>query len=361
MTTAPYKLILLRHGESEWNAKNLFTGWVDVDLNDKGEKEAVRGGRAAQGAGLLPDVLHTSLLKRAIRTAQLCARRPTGTGFPVRRSWRLNERHYGALQGKDKAQTLASSARSSSCCGAARYDTPPPAAGPDGAEFSQLGDPRYADIPPELLPRTECLKDVVAPDAAVLVRRRSSRTCAAGRTVLVAAHGNSLRALVKHLDGISDEAIAGLNIPTGIPLLYELDDRLPPARPPAATTSTPTRQRRPSRRSRTRAAELGVSPPGAVGRWRRLQPATEGVEVAGGLAALDPPLVLLADRDGEAELEEHVEGPVRVLDHGAEQPVDLVRGHRGQRQPPAEIDVPELVDARNATPYSLRLRSSSQR
>jgi len=229
MADAPYKLILLRHGESEWNAKNLFTGWVDVNLNEKGEKEAVRGGELLKDAGLLPDVVHTSLQKRAIRTAQLALESADRHWIPVRRSWRLNERHYGALQGKDKAQTLAEFGEEQFMLWRRSYDTPPPAL-EDGTEFSQSDDPRYADIPSELRPRTECLKDVVTrmlpywydgivPDLLT------------GRTVLVAAHGNSLRALVKHLDGISDQDIAGLNIPTGIPLAYELDADFRPVNP----------------------------------------------------------------------------------------------------------------------------------
>ncbi|MFE3036192.1 phosphoglyceromutase [Streptomyces canus] len=229
MADAPYKLILLRHGESEWNAKNLFTGWVDVNLNEKGEKEAVRGGELLKDADLLPDVVHTSLQKRAIRTAQLSLESADRHWIPVHRSWRLNERHYGALQGKDKAQTLAEFGEEQFMLWRRSYDTPPPPL-PDDSEFSQASDPRYASIPPELRPRTECLKDVVVrmlpywydgivPDLL------------AGRTVLVAAHGNSLRALVKHLDGISDADIAGLNIPTGIPLYYELDATFKPVTP----------------------------------------------------------------------------------------------------------------------------------
>lgn len=229
MAEAPYKLILLRHGESEWNAKNLFTGWVDVNLNEKGEKEAVRGGELLKDAGLLPDVVHTSLQKRAIRTAQLALESADRHWIPVHRSWRLNERHYGALQGKDKAQTLAEFGEEQFMLWRRSYDTPPPPL-EDGTEFSQSDDPRYSSIPPELRPRTECLKDVVVrmlpywydgivPDLL------------AGRTVLVAAHGNSLRGLVKHLDGVSDEAISGLNIPTGIPLAYELDADFRPLNP----------------------------------------------------------------------------------------------------------------------------------
>jgi 2,3-bisphosphoglycerate-dependent phosphoglycerate mutase len=229
MADAPYKLILLRHGESEWNAKNLFTGWVDVNLNAKGEKEAVRGGELLRDVGLLPDVVHTSVLKRAIRTAQISLEEAERLWIPVHRSWRLNERHYGALQGKDKAQTLAEFGEEQFMLWRRSYDTPPPPL-EDGTEWSQSDDPRYAVIPPELRPRTECLKDVVVRmmpywyDAIV-------PDLLAGRTVLVAAHGNSLRALVKHLDGISDADIAGLNIPTGIPLSYELDAAFRPVTP----------------------------------------------------------------------------------------------------------------------------------
>ncbi|MFD8212113.1 phosphoglyceromutase [Streptomyces sp. NPDC059695] len=229
MADAPYKLILLRHGESEWNEKNLFTGWVDVNLTAKGEKEATRGGELLKDAGLLPDVLHTSLQKRAIRTAQLALESADRHWIPVNRSWRLNERHYGALQGKDKAQTLAEFGEEQFMLWRRSYDTPPPALSDDN-EYSQAHDARYQTIPPELRPQTECLKDVVermlpywydniVPDLL------------AGRTVLVAAHGNSLRALVKHLDGISDADIAGLNIPTGIPLSYELDENFKPLNP----------------------------------------------------------------------------------------------------------------------------------
>ena len=226
MADAPYQLILLRHGESDWNAKNLFTGWVDVDLTEKGEKEALRGGELLREAGLLPDVVHTSLLRRAIRTAQIALDTADRHWIPVHRSWRLNERHYGALQGKNKAQIRDEFGEEQFMLWRRSYDVPPPPI-EDDAEFSQADDPRYAVIPSELRPRTECLKDVVArmlpywydgiiPDLLM------------GRTVLVAAHGNSLRALVKHLDGISDEEIPGLNIPTGIPLHYELDSDFRP-------------------------------------------------------------------------------------------------------------------------------------
>ena len=218
-------LVLLRHGESEWNAQNLFTGWVDVPLSEKGRVEAETGGRLLAEADLLPDVVHTSLLRRAITTANLALDVADRHWIPVKRSWRLNERHYGALQGKNKKQTLEQFGEEQFMLWRRSYDVPPPPL-EDGAEWSQAGDPRYADLGHDL-PRTECLKDVVARmlpywDAEIVPDLR------AGRTVLVAAHGNSLRALVKHLDEIGDEEIAGLNIPTGIPLLYELDDSLTP-------------------------------------------------------------------------------------------------------------------------------------
>jgi 2,3-bisphosphoglycerate-dependent phosphoglycerate mutase len=212
-------LVLLRHGESEWNAKNLFTGWVDVDLSARGETEARRGGELLREHGLRPDVVHTSVMLRAIRTAELALRAADRQWIPVRRSWRLNERHYGALQGKNKKQTLETYGEEQFMLWRRSYDVPPPPI-PDDDEHSQVGDARYAMLPDELVPRTECLKDVLGRalpywyDAIV-------PDLAAGLTVLVAAHGNSLRALVKHLDGISDADIAGLNIPTGIPLRYD--------------------------------------------------------------------------------------------------------------------------------------------
>ena len=218
---ASYTLVLLRHGESEWNAKNLFTGWVDVPLTEKGRTEAARGGTLMTDAGVLPDVLHTSVLRRAIATAELALDRSERSWIPVRRSWRLNERHYGALQGKDKKATLEEYGEEQFMLWRRSYDTPPPPIEDDN-EYSQTGDPRYADLPNELMPRTECLADVVDRmlpywyDAIVPDLR-------AGRTVCVAAHGNSLRALVKHLDELSEEAVVSLNIPTGIPLVYRLD------------------------------------------------------------------------------------------------------------------------------------------
>ncbi|MGQ0844730.1 MAG: phosphoglyceromutase [Sporichthyaceae bacterium] len=226
MTDTAYRLLLLRHGHSEWNAKNLFTGWVDVDINAQGESEAVRGGHLMAEKALLPDVVHTSLLRRAIRTGELALHAADRHWIPVRRHWRLNERHYGALQGKDKKATLAEFGEEQFMLWRRSYDTPPPPLA-DEDEFSQVGDARYAALPDALLPRTECLANVVDRllpywyDAIV-------PDLQAHPVVLVVAHGNSLRALVKHLDGIGDDEIAGLNIPTGIPLLYRLDSSFAP-------------------------------------------------------------------------------------------------------------------------------------
>ncbi|MBU3716631.1 MAG: phosphoglyceromutase [Candidatus Nanopelagicaceae bacterium] len=222
-----FNLILLRHGESEWNAKNLFTGWVDVKLSAKGEQEAKRGGELLKERGLLPDLVHTSLLRRAIQTANFALDACDRHWIPVRRSWRLNERHYGALQGKDKAQTLATYGEEQFKLWRRSYDVPPPAISDDDP-YSQAQDPRYLDLGNEM-PKSECLKDVVARmlpywESAIVPDLK------AGATVLVAAHGNSLRALVKHLDGISDGEIAELNIPTGIPLHYVLDANLKPTK-----------------------------------------------------------------------------------------------------------------------------------
>jgi len=222
-----YELILLRHGESEWNAKNLFTGWVDVRLSPAGEEEAKRGGKLLAERGLLPDLVHTSLLRRAIHTSQLALDACDRHWIPVRRSWRLNERHYGALQGKDKKQTLEQYGEEQFKLWRRSYDVPPPPIDPHD-QYSQHNDPRYADLG-AAMPTTECLKDVVARmlpywEEAIVPDLR------AGKRVLVTAHGNSLRALVKHLDGISDSDIAELNIPTGIPLLYTLDENLKPTK-----------------------------------------------------------------------------------------------------------------------------------
>ena len=220
-------LILLRHGESDWNQKNLFTGWVDVDLTDKGRAEAVRGGKLLAEQGVLPDVLYTSLLRRAITTANLALDAADRHWIPVHRDWRLNERHYGALQGLDKAETKAKYGDEQFMAWRRSYDTPPPPIEP-GSKYSQDADPRYADV--DEVPLTECLKDVVA-RLIPYWESTISQDLLAGKTVLVTAHGNSLRALVKHLDGISDDDIAGLNIPTGIPLRYDLDENLRPLNP----------------------------------------------------------------------------------------------------------------------------------
>ncbi|MGY4643893.1 phosphoglyceromutase [Cellulomonas sp. URHB0016] len=214
-----YTLVLLRHGESEWNAKNLFTGWVDVPLSEKGVEEAKRGGTLLTDAGVLPDVVHTSLLRRAITTANLALDAADRHWIPVKRSWRLNERHYGALQGKDKKQTLDEYGEEQFMLWRRSYDVPPPDIAP-GSEFSQDADPRYAGEP---IPLAEALAQVL--DRALPYWESDIvpdlRT---GKVVLVAAHGNSIRALVKHLDDVDDATIAGINIPTGIPLLYTLDE-----------------------------------------------------------------------------------------------------------------------------------------
>jgi 2,3-bisphosphoglycerate-dependent phosphoglycerate mutase len=229
MTADAMTLVLLRHGQSEWNALNLFTGWVDVDLTDLGAQEAQRGGEMLKDAGVLPDVVHTSVLRRAIRTSELALHACDRHWIPVKRHWRLNERHYGALQGKNKKETLQQYGEEQFMLWRRSYDVPPPPIDPEDP-WAQTHDPRYASVAPEIRPATECLSDVVArmlpyyydvivPDLF------------AGQTVLVGAHGNSLRALVKHLDEISDADIAGLNIPTGIPLVYRLDADLKPVVP----------------------------------------------------------------------------------------------------------------------------------
>ena len=223
-----HTLILLRHGQSEWNEKNLFTGWVDVRLTEQGRAEASRGGELLREQGVLPDVLHTSVLSRAIQTANLALDAADRLWIPVKRSWRLNERHYGALQGKDKAQTLEQFGEEKFMEWRRSFDVPPPAIDADD-EYAQTDDPRYAGIDGEL-PATESLSLVID---RMLPYWESEIVpdLKAGKTVLVAAHGNSLRGLVKHLDGISDADIAGLNIPTGIPLVYELDDDMRPTGP----------------------------------------------------------------------------------------------------------------------------------
>jgi 2,3-bisphosphoglycerate-dependent phosphoglycerate mutase len=222
-------LILLRHGNSEWNQQNLFTGWVDVRLSEQGVGEAKRAGELLAESGLAPSVLYTSVLTRAIQTANLALEAADRLWIPVERSWRLNERHYGALQGLDKAETLEKYGPEQFKTWRRSFDTPPPVLD-DDAEYSQVGDERYADVADADLPRTESLKLVIdrmlpywESDIAPALR--------AGEVPLVTAHGNSLRALVKHLDGIGDDDIAELNIPTGIPLVYELDDDLKPVKP----------------------------------------------------------------------------------------------------------------------------------
>ncbi|MFC6715307.1 phosphoglyceromutase [Branchiibius cervicis] len=223
-----YTLVLLRHGESEWNALNLFTGWVDVSLSEKGRAEAAHGGELLASSGVLPDVVHTSLLRRAINTANIALDVADRHWIPVKRSWRLNERHYGALQGKDKKATLEEFGEQQFMTWRRSFDVPPPPI-EFGSQYSQDGDPRYADLGDDM-PRTECLKDVIARflpywNESIVPDLKS------GKTVLVAAHGNSLRAVVKHLDGISDDDIVGLNIPTGMPLVYQLDEDLKPITP----------------------------------------------------------------------------------------------------------------------------------
>ena len=221
-----HKLVLIRHGESTWNLENRFTGWYDADLSSQGVAEARAAGRTLRDEGVELDVLHTSLQTRAIRTANLALEEMGRSWLPVRRHWRLNERHYGDLQGKDKKQTSDEFGADQVKIWRRSYDIPPPALAPDDPR-SLRSDPRYAHLPPDVVPDTECLKDVVermlpywfdgiVPDLD------------AGLGVLVAAHGNSLRALVKHLDGISDDDIVELNIPTGEPLVYELGDDLRP-------------------------------------------------------------------------------------------------------------------------------------
>jgi 2,3-bisphosphoglycerate-dependent phosphoglycerate mutase len=219
------KLILLRHGQSEWNAKNLFTGWVDVALSSQGEAEAKRAGELLKEKNLLPDLLHTSLLTRAIYTAEIALGACERKWIPVSRSWRLNERHYGALQGKDKAATLKEYGEEQFKLWRRSFDTPPPAI-TDSDQYSQASDIRYKDLGPDL-PKTECLKDVVERLMPYL-DNEIAKDLRQGKTVLVVAHGNSIRAIVKHLACISDSDIAEVNIPTGIPLLYRFDDGFEP-------------------------------------------------------------------------------------------------------------------------------------
>lgn len=221
-------LVLLRHGNSDWNQKNLFTGWVDVRLSEQGVTEAKRAGELLSESGIAPTVLYTSVLTRAIQTANLALDVADRAWIPVKRSWRLNERHYGALQGLDKAETLEKFGPEKFMEWRRSFDVPPPVLD-DDAEYSQVHDERYRGIDGDI-PRTESLKLVID---RMLPYWESDITkdLAAGHTVLVTAHGNSLRALVKHLDHISDDEIAELNVPTGIPLVYELDDSFAPTGP----------------------------------------------------------------------------------------------------------------------------------
>ena len=220
-----YTLILLRHGNSVWNQANLFTGWVDVDLSDQGRVEAQRAGELLAESGLKPELLYTSKLKRAINTAHIALNAAERVWIDVKRDWRLNERHYGALQGKDKAQTLAEYGPEMFQTWRRSFDVPPPPID-DNDQYSQANDERYAELG-DNIPKTECLKDVLI-RMMPLWNDEISVDLKAGKTVLVTAHGNSLRALVKHLDGLSDDEIAELNIPTGIPLVYKLDSNLKP-------------------------------------------------------------------------------------------------------------------------------------
>jgi 2,3-bisphosphoglycerate-dependent phosphoglycerate mutase len=220
-------LLLLRHGNSLWNQKNLFTGWVDVDLSDQGKLEAQRAGQLLKEAGVKPVVLFTSVLKRAINTAHIALDQIDRNWIPTYRTWRLNERHYGALQGLDKAETLAKYGPEQFQIWRRSYDTPPPAI-QDDSEYSQVDDERYQEL--QVVPRTECLKDVLE-RMLPFWNNEISKELHLNKTVLITAHGNSLRALVKHLDNVSETDIAELNIPTGIPLHYILDENLQPKNP----------------------------------------------------------------------------------------------------------------------------------
>jgi 2,3-bisphosphoglycerate-dependent phosphoglycerate mutase len=221
-------LVLLRHGESDWNRENRFTGWTDVDLSEKGVQEAMAGGKEMKNAGYTFDVAYTSLLKRAIKTLNLALEQMDLLWIPVSKTWRLNERHYGALQGLNKAETAGKHGIEQTNIWRRSYDIPPPPLTPDDPRHPGH-DPRYAALPPDQLPLTECLKDTVARFLPYW-HETIAPALLAGNRVIVAAHGNSLRALVKYLDHVSDDDIVGLNIPTGIPLVYELDDDLRPLR-----------------------------------------------------------------------------------------------------------------------------------
>lgn len=222
------KLVLLRHGESIWNKENLFTGWTDVDLSDQGKAEAKRAGELLKAEGFTFDVAFTSVLKRAIRTLWIALDELDLMWIPVEHSWRLNERHYGALQGLNKAQTAAQYGDDQVLVWRRSYDIPPPALEKSDSRHPGT-DPRYRELSPSELPLTECLKDTVARFLPYW-HQTIVPTINSGKKVIIAAHGNSLRALVKYLDAIADEDIVGLNIPTGVPLVYELDDRLKPIR-----------------------------------------------------------------------------------------------------------------------------------
>ena len=311
-----HTLVLLRHGESEWNAKNLFTGWVDVGLTDKGRAEAVRGGEQMRAAGLDPNVVHTSLQRRAINTAYLALDAADRHWIPVRRSWRLNERHYGALQGKDKKQTLEQYGEEQFMLWRRSFDVPPPPLDDDD-QYSQVGQPQYADLGEEM-PRTECLKDVIARflpywEASIVPDLR------AGHTVLVAAHGNSLRALVKHLDGISDDDIAGLNIPTGMPLVSSSTTRSR-RRSPGVATSTRTRQQRPPRLLPSQGRY------GPADRGRVLAGHHEDDAVGHGDGVIGDPLVVATEqRDVDGRLDAVLPaGGQQLGEAGAPQPVHLL-------------------------------------
>jgi 2,3-bisphosphoglycerate-dependent phosphoglycerate mutase len=220
------RLVLLRHGESDWNRENRFTGWTDVGLSEKGVNEAIEAGRQMREKGYLFDVAYTSVLKRAIKTLWLALEEMDLMWIPVHNSWRLNERHYGALQGLNKAETAERHGLEQTHIWRRSYDIPPPPLAPDDPRYPGK-DPRYASLKPGELPLTECLKDTVARFLPYW-HETIAPAVSAGQRVLIAAHGNSLRALVKYLDNVSDEDIVDLNIPTGIPLVYELDDQLKP-------------------------------------------------------------------------------------------------------------------------------------
>ncbi len=220
------KLVLLRHGESVWNKENIFTGWTDVDLSEKGIKEANKAGEVLKNEGFIFDLAYTSVLKRAVRTLWITLDKMDLMWIPVYNSWRLNERHYGALQGLNKSETAAKYGEEQVLVWRRSYDTPPPVLEMKDPKYPGK-DPRYKDLDKKDLPLTECLKDTV--DRFLPYWHETiAPTVKSGKRVIIAAHGNSLRALVKYLDNISDEDIVGLNIPTGLPLVYELDAELKP-------------------------------------------------------------------------------------------------------------------------------------